>query len=316
MWAAGDGMTLSVVTTLFKSAGHVEEFHRRASEAAAALTDDYEIVMVDDGSPDDSLAVALSILKRDRHLRVVELSRNFGHHRALMTGLMHARGEFCFLIDSDLEEDPALLSSFWATLHETGMDVVYGYQPQREGHWIRRWTGDLAYGILRLMIPYEVPRNHITLRLMRRNYVDSLLLHKEQQTIIGGLWIITGYRQLGVPVNKIHRADAGYSFRRRWNLLIDGIASFSDVPLVIVFYTGIAISIVSAALVAWVVLRWAVGGVGVPGWVSVMLSVWLLGGLTILFIGIIGIYLSKVFLETKHRPYSIVRAMHEHSEAP
>src|SRR5438094_253997 len=100
-------MKLSIVTTLYKSAASVEEFHRRASEAAQGITDDYEIVMVDDGSPDNSLDIACALARKDNHLRVVELSRNFGHHKALMTGLDYARGELCFLIDSDLEEDPA-----------------------------------------------------------------------------------------------------------------------------------------------------------------------------------------------------------------
>jgi putative glycosyltransferase len=309
-------MTLSIVTTLYKSAAHVEEFHRRASAAAAKVTDDYEIIMVDDGSPDNSLALALTLVEQDPHIRVVELSRNFGHHRALMSGLMYARGDFCLLIDSDLEEDPGLLPVLWAKMKETGMDVIYGFQPTREGNWIRRWTGDLAFRILQLMIPYEVPRNHLTLRLMCRNYVDSLLLHKEQCAVIGGLWIITGYRQLGVPVSKTHKGTTSYSFGRRWNLLIDAVTSFSELPLVGVFYVGMAMSLVTAVLGSWVLLRWAIGGVGVPGWVSVMLSVWFLGGLSILFIGIIGIYLSKVFIETKHRPYSIVRAVHAHLDSP
>src|ERR1700730_7498331 len=109
-------MKLSIVTTLYKSGPYVEEFHRRASEAAQRITDDYEIVMVDDGSPDNSLALACSLARKDGRVRVVELSRNFGHHKAMMTGLDHARGELHFLIDSDLEEDPGLLGEFFAKL--------------------------------------------------------------------------------------------------------------------------------------------------------------------------------------------------------
>ena len=109
-------MKLSIVTTLYKSAPTVEEFYRRAVAAAQTVTRDFEIVMVDDGSPDDSLTIACKLVQRDDRVRVVELSRNFGHHKALMTGLEHARGEFCFLIDSDLEEDPALVQRFMAEL--------------------------------------------------------------------------------------------------------------------------------------------------------------------------------------------------------
>src|SRR5712692_2452655 len=112
-------MKLSIVTTLYDSASYIEEFHGRASTAAAAITDDYEIVMVDDGSLDDSLAVALRILEEDPRLRVIELSRNFGHHKAMMTGLEEARGDFLFLTDVDLEEDPGWLSLFWRTLTQS-----------------------------------------------------------------------------------------------------------------------------------------------------------------------------------------------------
>src|SRR5262252_2144774 len=119
-------MRLSVVTTLYKSERCVEEFHRRMTIAASELTDDYEIIMVDDGSPDKSLETALRLAATDRRLSVVELSRNFGHHKAMMTGLAHARGELVFLIDSDLEEDPAWLSMFYAAMRSDAADVIYG----------------------------------------------------------------------------------------------------------------------------------------------------------------------------------------------
>ena len=139
--AGGSAMKLSIVTTLYKSAAHVEEFYRRASEAARRITDDYEIVMVDDGSPDNSLDIACAIAATDGRVRVVELSRNFGHHKALMTGLDHARGELCFLIDSDLEEDPALLGTFMDKMQSTDCDVVYGFQESRKGD---RWKAPAA----------------------------------------------------------------------------------------------------------------------------------------------------------------------------
>jgi len=131
-------MKLSIVATLYKSGAYVEEFHRRASEAARRITDDYEIVIVDDGSPDNSLDIACAIARTDPHVRVIELSRNFGHHKAMMTGLDHARGELCFLIDSDLEEDPALLQEFFDKMQASDADVVYGFQDQRKGDFGER----------------------------------------------------------------------------------------------------------------------------------------------------------------------------------
>ena len=145
---------------------------------------------------------------------------------------------------------------------------------------------------------------------MRRRYVDALVLHSETQLVIGGLWVITGFRRSASAVDKngqgshyILRSRAGRSSSIRSR-------TFSETPLVAIFYLGISSRALPRLVAILLMLRWAFGGIGVAGWVSVMLSVWLLGGLAILFIGVIGMYLSKIFIETKHRPYTIVREMH------
>ena len=164
------------------------------------------------------------------------------------------------------------------------------------------------------LIRQPIPRNHITVRLMRREYVDALLLHREQQTVIGGLWVTTGFKQFGVPVNKLSRKGTTYSYWRRWLVLIDSITSFSEVPLVAIFYLGIAISVMSALVGVTLLILKLIFGSAIQGWVSVMLSVWFLGGLLILCVGIIGIYISKIFVETKNRPYTIVRRIHHFAD--
>jgi putative glycosyltransferase len=304
-------MKLSIVTTLFQSAAFIEEFHRRVSEAAGKTTDDYEIIMVDDGSPDSSLDIACAIARKDNRVCVVELSRNFGHHKALMTGLEHAHGDLCFLIDSDLEEDPAILREFFEKLQSSDADVVYGFQSGRKGGLWERVTGDIAYRLFNSLLPHPIPRNHITVRLMRRGYVESLLLHREQQTVIGGLWVITGFKQIGIPVNKLTRGDTSYGFWRRWLILIDSITSFSEMPLVAIFYLGIAISGLSGLVGIGLIIHKLIFRGAIEGWVSVMLSVWFLGGLLIFCVGVIGIYISKIFIETKNRPYTIVRRVYQ-----
>jgi putative glycosyltransferase len=308
-------MKLSIVTTLYRSAPFIEEFHRRATEAALRITDDFEIVMVDDGSPDNSLDIACSLASKDTRVRVVELSRNFGHHKAMMTGLDHARGELCFLIDSDLEEDPAVLADFHERLRPD-VDVVYGYQRQRAGGLVQRVTGRIVYRLFDLLLPYKIPLNAMTVRLMRRQYVDALCMHREQQTVIGGLWVISGFRQIGVPLIKQVRIGPTYSTWRRWITLIDSITSFSEVPLVGIFYLGIFISALSGLVGLELLLQRFVFERALEGWVSVMLSVWFLGGVMIFCIGIIGIYVSKIFIETKGRPYTIVRGIHSYPASP
>ena len=283
------------------------------SAEAATLTPDYEILFVDDGSPDRSLEIAVALTPRDRRVRVIELSRNFGHHRAIMTGLRHAKGDVVFLIDVDLEEEPEWLSTFWSTLHGDGLDVVYGYQTRRKGGWLERAGGGLHWWLIKLLSQYPIPESHVTARLMTRNYVRSLLRHREQNTALGGLWAITGYRQKGVPVTKGWRRTSSYSFARRVTMAVDGLTAFSERPLMVVFAGGIGIFVLASVVAAYLIVLRLTGTV-LEGWVSVIVSVWMLGGLSIASIGVIGLYTARIFLETKRRPYSIVRATYGQSD--
>lgn len=307
-------MKLSIVTTLYKSATYIEEFHRRITEAAKKITEDYEIIMVDDGSPDNSLEIALSILKADAHLRLLEFSRNFGHHKAMMSGIEYACGEFVFLIDVDLEEPPELLGTFFQTMIDGGWDVVYGYQERRKGGWFERYSGALAWSLLSLMLPVSIPHNHSTVRLMTQDYTRALVRHKEQKTAIGGLWVITGFRQVGVPFVKISRGASSYSFSSRMLMLLDSVTSFSERPLYMVFFLGLGILLLSVTIGIYLIFLKLVGVV-LAGWVSVMVSVWILGGLTIFCMGLVGLYVSRIFMETKGRPYTIIRKIYNEREA-
>jgi putative glycosyltransferase len=303
-------MKLSVVTTLYMSAPYVAEFHRRISEAARKITDDYEIVMVDDGSPDDSLSIAMGLVERDPRLRVVELSRNYGHHKAMITGLEHARGDYIFLIDVDLEEPPELLDGFFEEMRAGQCDVVYGYQNERKGDWFERHSGALAWRVISLLLPIRIPHNHSTVRLMTRAYAQALVQHKEHKTAIGGLWVITGFRQKGTEFTKASRGQGGsYTLPRRLGALLDSVTSFSEIPLFMVFVLGLLILLISLTVaVGLIILR--IAGTVLEGWVSVIVSVWLLGGLAIFCIGVVGLYVSRIFIETKGRPYTIIRRVH------
>lgn len=300
---------LSIVTTLFNSSPYVEEFCKRICAEAEKITSEFEVILVDDGSPDDSLNVALQQLSSNSRLKVIELSRNFGHHKAMMTGLEHATGDTVFLIDVDLEEPPELLGEFYQKLVDEKWDVVYGCQEQRKGGWFERFSGALAWFLIDTMLPIKVPRNHSTVRLMTRRYVDGLVRHKEQKTAIGGLWVITGFRQTGMKFEKLSRPGSSYRFSSRMLMLMDSITSFSERPLYFVFFLGLGIFCFSTAVAALLLVVWTTGKV-LPGWISVMASVWILGGLAILCIGIVGLYISRIFVETKMRPYTLVREIH------
>jgi putative glycosyltransferase len=304
-------MKLSIVTTLYQSADYVEEFHRRASAVAAHhAADSYELVFVNDGSPDDSLERAVALSRADPHVVVVDLSRNFGHHKAMMTGLAYARGERVYLLDSDLEEEPEWFDAFLARLEDEGCDVVYGVQRNRKGGRFERWSGRMFYRLMNAIIGFEMPTDMVTARLMTRRYVDALLRHEERELDIGGLWVITGFAQRACIVDKHHTSATTYSLRRRVALLIDSVTSFSSVPLVATFYIGVAIFVVAALFAAGIVVQWALLDRPVSGWASLIVSIWMIGAMIISFIGILGIYLAKMFVEVKRRPYTIVREVH------
>jgi putative glycosyltransferase len=307
-------MKLSVVATLYRSAAHVREFHRRATEAARAYAgEDYEIVLVNDGSPDDSLALAVQLAAADPRLVVVDLSRNFGHHKAMMTGLAHAHGERVFLIDSDLEEDPQYLLGFARQLDEEACDVVYGVQEERKGEWFERFTGRVFWKLIVALSGLPLPANVLTARLMTRAYVDALLQHDEREVFMAGLWFITGFEQHPQSVLKLHSSPSTYTLGRKIALFVNSVTSFSNLPLVSIFYVGIGIFLVACIYIAYLLLNRIFFAVPVAGWTSVMASVWLLGGIIVSFMGIIGIYLSKVFSEAKRRPYTIVRRVYGRS---
>jgi putative glycosyltransferase len=283
------------------------EFHERVCAAAGRLTGDFEIVLVNDGSPDDSLGVALELHRKDARVVIVDLSRNFGHHKAMMTGLVHARGDLVFLLDSDLEEEPELLQKFYEEMNRTGADVVFGVQEQRKGKVFERVSGSLYFKVFNIFSTYPIPTNHITARLMTRAYVDGLIGHQEREFVMSGLWALTGFQQLPVKVTKHHKQTSAYGLRRKIAHLVNAITSFSNKPLVLIFYLGCLILLVSSIAAIDLIVRKLVFGTLLEGWASLIVSIWLLGGLTIFCLGVIGIYLAKIFIEVKQRPYTIVK---------
>jgi len=282
------------------------------SAVVRQFSENYEILFVNDGSPDGSLEVALGFYARDPKIRVIDLSRNFGHHKAMMTGLAHTRGALVFLIDCDLEEDPEWLSHFLSTMRSQNADVVYGVQDSRKGNWLEQVTGDLFYTLFNLLSTYPVPRNVTTARLMTQRYVRSLVQYLDREVFLLGLWTITGYKQVPVQVRKRSKGNSTYNFKRKIAVFVNAVTSFSNKPLTFIFYLGITISLLAGSAAVYLVIQRVFFGVFLSGWPSLIVSIWLLGGLTIFCLGIIGIYLSKIFTEIKQRPYTTIRAIYEH----
>jgi putative glycosyltransferase len=304
-------MKLSIVATLYRSASYIEEFLTRSSNVARELVgDSFEIVLVNDGSPDNSLDIAVAQVARFPFLKVIDLSRNFGHHKAMMTGLAHATGEHVYLLDSDLEEEPEWLLEFWRTMHDEHADMVYGVQRQRKGSFSERMTGSLFYTVFRALTGIVQPDNIVTARVMSRRFVNALLLHQEREINIGGLWIITGFTQVKAVVSKHASSPTTYTIGQKLYHLINAVTSFSSLPLVFIFYAGLLISFSAVLYIIYIVVLRLLQPVVIDGFATLIASIWFFSGLIIFFLGIQGIYLAKIYTEVKQRPYTIIREVY------
>jgi len=301
-----DNPSISVVTSLYYSAPHIEEFCHRMRFELEKYTHDYQMIFVNDGSPDNSLEVILRIQQSEQRIEVIDLSRNFGHHKALMTGLGYAKKNLVFLIDVDLEEVPELLTPLYRAMKETGAEMAYGVQQKRKGKIGERFSGWLFYKVLSLLSNIKIPENVLMARLMTQQFVRDLVSFREHELFLNGIMASVGYRQQAVVVPKGSKGTTTYSWKRRWKLALNGITSFSDRPLILTFLFGIIITLTSFCALAVLCIRWYLEGAEL-GWTSLICSIFLSTGLIIFCVGIISLYLSKIFVEVKNRPYSIVR---------
>lgn len=308
-------MKLSIVSTLYKSAAFLQEFYERSSVSARQLVaDDYEIVLVNDGSPDNSLELALKLQAVDRNLRVVDLSRNFGHHAAIVAGLAHSRGERILLMDCDLEEQPEWLKFFADKMEQSGADVVFGVQQERVASHLSNLLAELFWSALNAMSVVRIPHNPMTCRLMTRRYVDSLLSVGDRVLYLAGTFAWAGYVQESILLKKVPRPEfhrSTYNLTRKLVQVVDSFSSFSVAPLTLIFVAGLAIWFGSIFVaLALLLKKFLQPEIILSGFTSVMLSIWFLGGTIILGIGVVGLYVAKIFQESKRRPLYIVRAVH------
>ncbi|HRN82795.1 glycosyltransferase family 2 protein [Nitrosomonas europaea] len=309
-------MKLSIVATLYQSAPYINEFHERASATARRLVgDDYEIVLVNDGSPDESLALALQLQSRDCHVQVVELSRNFGHHAAIVAGLAQARGDQIFLIDSDLEEQPEWLLQFAEKMEASGADVVFGVQQGRVASFWSNFSGELFWSALNFLSSTPIPHNPMTCRLMRRCYVDALLEVGDRVLYLAGTFAWTGFKQMAIPLMKTPRPilhKSTYDLSRKLMQVADSFSSFSIAPLSLIFFAGLLIWFGSVLFGLGLVIRKLIEpDMVLTGFTSIMLSIWFLGGSIILVLGVLGMYVGKIFQEVKRRPLYIIKNIYK-----
>ncbi|MBQ7607934.1 MAG: glycosyltransferase family 2 protein [Desulfovibrionaceae bacterium] len=309
-------MKLSIVTTLYGSSETLREFHTRASRAAAEFAgEDYEIIMVNDASPDDSLSQAKELFASDPHLIVVDLARNFGQHSAMMAGIGLAKGDFVFALDDDLEEEPEWLSLFAARMRETGADHVFGVQERRKGKFFERVSGSAFYSLFNALSDTKIPPNQIMAKLMTRRFVDALLTYQERTFFLAGILALTGFVQVPLTCHKKSKGSSTYNLSRKVEQAITSLTSFSTKPLLAIFFAGTGLSVLALVLLIYLVMRKLIFGAVLDGWTSIMALMTLGFGVVTAVLGIIGIYIARIFVEVKKRPLVTIRDLLSHASS-
>jgi dolichol-phosphate mannosyltransferase len=269
---------------------------------------DYEIVLVDDGSTDASWDRMLALAPSDPHLRLVRLSRNFGHQAALTAGLEAARGDAVVLIDADLQDPPELIPILVAKWRE-GFDVVYGLRTRREGETLfKRWTASVFYRVLRGVTRIEIPADAGDFRLLSRRAVDALARMPERARFLRGMTSWLGFPQVGVQYERDARyaGETKYPTRRMIGFALDAMTSFSTTPIRVVTGLGFLLVTFCVVVLGWTVYVKVFTNTAVQGWTSLLIVVLLLGGMQLVSLGIIGQYVGRIFEEAKQRPLFVV----------
>ncbi len=301
---------LSIVVPCHNEGAGLDAFFARLEAALAALPQyDYEVVCVDDGSRDDTLAVLCRHAARNPRIAVLELSRNFGKEAALTCGIDAARGDAVVPMDADLQHPPELLPELvrhWVA----GSDVVLARRMSRQtDHALYRRGAGLFYALHNRMSDVALPRDVGDFRLMDRMVVDALKRLPERRRFMKGLFAWVGFRQVTVefPVAERSAGASSFNVRRLWALALEGITSFSTVPLSVFAYCGFAVALLALLGGCWMVVKTLLFGVDVPGYASLLTAVLFLGGVQLMGIGVLGEYIGRIYSEAKQRPVYLVR---------
>jgi glycosyltransferase involved in cell wall biosynthesis len=299
--------TISVVVPAYNEAAGLDNFHCRLVPALAGLHS-WEVVYVNDGSTDDTLAIMEAVQRTDDRVAVVSLSRNFGKETAITAGLDHAAGDAVVVIDADLQDPPELIPELVANWR-AGFDMVYARRRSRAGEsWLKRGTARGFYRLMQRMGDLKLPEDTGDFRLMSRRVVDAVRQLREQHRFMKGLFAWVGYPTTYVLYDREARCDgvSKWSYWKLWNLALEGITSFTVMPLKLATYVGLAVALLSAIYAMQVIVKTLIIGNPVAGYPSLMTVVLFLGGVQLMFLGVIGEYLGRVFNETKQRPLYLI----------
>lgn len=305
---------VSIVCPFFNEAQTAPIFYKAVTAEIQHLDQyEFEIICVDDGSQDDTLTFLLSVAKNDSRFRVVQLTRNFGKEAALSAGLDFATGAYIILIDADLQDPISLIGRMLHTCQVTGADVVLAKRSDRNSdHFLKRSSANLFYNFYNRLSDVKIPAHVGDCRLMSRQAVDAIKLFPEKQRFMKGLLSWVGFYTVTIDYVRSKRASGSSKFSgwRLWNFAIEGITSFSTLPLRIWTYVGAVGVLLTVAYALFVVMRTLIFGIDVPGYASIIVSILFFGCIQLIGLGIMGEYVGRIYMETKSRPTYLVHRIY------
>lgn len=305
---SNETFSLSVVVPAYNEEVVLPEFHRRVCHVLNSLDAEWEIIYVNDGSTDNTLNMMTCL--KEPQVAVIDLSRNFGKEIAMTAGLDHARGDAVVLIDADLQDPPELIPKLIAKWQD-GFDVVYARRKSRVSETLlKKTTAFLFYRAIQYISRIEIPKDTGDFRLLSRRTVEALKLLREQHRFMKGLYAWIGYPQAAVYYQREPRfsGETKWNYWRLWNFALEGITSFSIAPLKIATYVGLLIAACAFIFSVFIIIKTLLYGDPVQGYPSLMVVILFLGGVQLIFLGVIGEYLGRMFNETKQRPLYLVNS--------
>jgi glycosyltransferase involved in cell wall biosynthesis len=308
-------MKLSIIIPVFNEEAVIGTTHKSISGLLEDMTwkeiiNDYEIIYVDDGSKDNSLSLLRTFSTESQKVKVISFSRNFGHQPALTAGILNSSGDAVVSLDADLQDPPELIEEMIAK-YRMGNDIVYAVRRERDGDaFFKRWTARVFYMTMKKM-GADIVYDHADYRLISRKVVEEFRKIREVNLFLRGIFPYLGFKHEIVYYDRQKRfaGETGYTLLKMVSFAWEGITSFSSVPLRLASLAGFIISLGSVGLILWA-LYVRLSGKAIPGWASIVIPLFFIGGLNILFLGLMGEYIGKIYSEVKKRPLFIIRERH------
>jgi len=300
---------ISVVSPVYGCAECLLELCDRLRKALEPITPHYEILLVNDASPDDAWLVICELAKRDERIRGINLSRNFGQHYAITAGLDFSRGDWIVIMDCDLQDAPEELNKLYSAAQE-GYDMVVGRRSERRDGWAKRTASKLFYKTYAYFTGSEIDHRIGSYGIYSRKVIESIRDIKEQARSFGLLALWVGFSRLEIDIHHAKRAhgNSSYNLSRMVNLAMDSIISHSNRLLYTTVKLGLLLSAASLGCAAWIAIRYVFYKTAVTGWTSLIVSIYFTTGLIIGCLGFVGLYVGKIFTEVKRRPLYVVRS--------